>query len=614
MDASDAIVAFLKENIYWQPVVNFSGKVAEALGFGEAIANDNEIAWAVNKNHRWLRGFEGYDTEDGMFAATGGNILPVALKLTGHAGNEAVISWGTETEAHKDSVIAYTYNQGHNAYIYYGIAGDYSEATDTIIENIIIDAIDSKADVTAATSPTFNTTYKHQQTFVTLACENKNAKIYYTTDGSEPTVASTMYAGETLEFTKEAVINAIAVADGYTLSEMSSYEVKLYNQAKAPSISLEGNAEKGDVVITLTSEEEGVDIWYNFTGSADSLYSSKYNGPITIKRKAEITAFAISDSLKLVQSELTTDSIFANMKNVRRDELAHFSANGLGYDKIENFTYDGVAQTAWANSSKYYFSWGKTAAESFTKGDAVLDANGEPLFDETGNPVFETTDNPICVAQNINDPIWSLTSRGQVMIYQGNGVGTKVGDFTGYNPERAEDLIEEWATAACVQFGGIPSGDKYNAAIRTNVKFAGPFNVITVVANVNGNKTTGEGNPKKVAVQVSKDGTNWETVGDTLITAAIYRNYKTFEVSYEGTEEVYVRVASILGNSQAVHDIYILNKGEKSLAEEANYTAGIEDVLAPELAPVKARKVIKDGKLLIVTAKGVYNLTGVQVK
>ncbi len=612
--ATDALVSFLKENIYWQPVVNFSGKVAEALGFGEAIEVNNEIAWAVDMNHKWFKGFESFDTEDGMFAATGGNILPAALTLTGHAGEDAVISWGTETEAHKDSVIAYAYNSGHNAYIYYGIAGDYSEVTSSIITNIVTDAIDSKAEVTATPKPAFTGIYKQQQTLVVLSCLNKNATIYYTIDGSEPTLSSTVYTGDTLEFTKEAVINAIAVANGYTISEMNSFEVKLFNQAKMPTITTSGNETKGDVIVTLSSEEEGVDIWYNFSGSADTLKSSKYVGPITLKRKAEITTFALSEALALVQSELATADIKVNMLNVRRDELAHFSTKDAGYDKIENFTYDGVEQTAWANTSKYYFSWGKTAAASFTNGDPIVDENGDAMFDETGNPMFEKTENPVSVAQNINDPNWSLTSQGQVMIYQTNTLSENIGNFGGYNPERSEDFIEKWGTGGDIQFGGVASGDKCTAAIRTNVKFAGPFNVIAVVANVNGNKTTGEGKPAKIGVQISKDGNTWEMVGDTLVTASIMRNYKTFEVSYDGTEEVYVRLASVSGSSQSVHDIYILNNGEKSKAEEANYTAGIEDIVAPEFAPVKARKVIKDGKLLIVTAKGIYNLTGVQMK
>ncbi len=613
---NDALVASLKENIFWQPVVNFNKDVAVALGFGEAVEAENEYAWAVDPKHEWLEGFENYGNEEGTLTTiTNGTVMPNPLKLTAHAKAEKVIVAGTDEYATPDSVIAYVYNAGHNAYNYYGVAADYADGTDTIVKNLIATAIASKTDVTATPAPAFKGIYKQSLSYVILSCLNKNAKIYYTVDGSEPTTASTLYAGDTLQFTQPAVINAIAVADGYTVSEMKSFEVKLYNQAKMPVIAVEGDQDKGDVKVVLSSEDEGVDIWYNFTGSADSLRSSKYTGPITLKRKAEITVFAISDSLALVQSELVTDSVFANMKNVRRDIVAHFSTKDAGYDDITNFLYDGVEQTAWANSSKYYFSWGKTAAASYENGDQKTDGEGNPMFDEQGNPVFETTEKPISVAQNKNDMDWSMTSQGQVMIYQSNTLGTYIGDFTGYNPERAEDYIENWGTTACVQFGGVASGDKCTAAIRTNNKYVGPFNVIAVVANVNGDKTTGEASPKQVAVQVSKDGTTWETVGDVLYTAAVYRNYKTFEVAYDNTDEVYVRLASISGGSQAVHDIYILNSGEKSQAE-MDYTTGIKDVNASEnaVAPVKAVKMIKDGKIVIVTAKGTFTLTGVQVK
>ncbi len=605
---SDALLASLKENIYWQPVVNFNKSVAVALGFGENLEAENEYAWAVDPKHEWLEGFENYGNEEGTLTTiTNGTVLSNPLKLTAHAKAEKVMVAGTDEYATPDSVIAYIYNAGHNAYNYYGVAADYADGTDTIMKNIIATAIASKAEVSATPAPSFKGIYKQDLSYVVLSCLNKNAKIYYTVDGSEPTTASTLYAGDTLQFTQPAVINAIAVADGYTMSEMNTFEVKLYNQAKMPTITVEGNQDKGDVKVVLSSEDEGVDIWYNFTGSADSLKSTKYDGPITLKYKAEITAFAISDSLALVQSDLVTDSIFVNMKNVRRDIVAHFSTKDAGYDVITNFLYDGVEQTAWANTSKYYFSWGKVPVTSYENGDQKTDENGEPLFDDQGNPVFETTEKPIQVAQNKNDSAWSLTSQGQAMIYQTNTLGANIGNGDGYNPERAEDYIGKWGTNADVQLGEVAAGDKSTAAIRTNNKYFGPFNVIAVVANA-------VGGSKQVAVQISKDGTTWETVGDVLQTAEVKRLYKTFEVAYDGTDEVYVRLASISGGSQAVHDIYILNCGEKSQAE-MNYYTGIEDVNASEtVAPVKAVKMIKDGKIVIVTAKGTFTLTGVQVK
>ena len=247
-------------------------------------------------------------------------------------------------------------------------------------------------------------------------------------------------------------------------------------------------------------------------------------------------------------------------------------------------------------------------------GDPITDADGNPIMDENGNFIYNTADKPTSVTKNTADSCWQITSRGQVMIYQGNNVGVNIGDFGGYNPERAEDYFENLGTTADIQFGSIASGDKATAAIQTTQAYAGPFNVVAIVANANGDKNTGIGKPCTVAIQVSADGINWETIGGELTTASIYRCYKKFEVAYDNEAPVYVRLASISGSSQNVHDIYIYNHGEKSIAEEEAYT-GVEEVnAAAEQGAVKAAKVLKGGRIVIVNGDAEYTTAGARMK
>ena len=443
---------------------------------------------------------------------------------------------------------------------------------------------------------------------------NKNAVIHYTTDGTEPTLESPVYT-EPLVFTTEATVKAIAVADGYTVSEVNSFDVKLYHQAKEPVVSISGNEKTEDATITITSEEgDDVALWYNFSGSADTLQSSKYVGPVVIKHAGTITAFAVgTPESALVQSNLVTADIKANMKKVRRDEVAHFKASG--WNTLENLVLDGTPQAAWGNSSNYYFSWGKTATMSYENvGDPITDADGNPIMDENGNFIYNTADKPTSVTKNTADSCWQITSRGQVMIYQGNNVGVNIGDFGGYNPERAEDYFENLATNAGIQLGGIASGDKATAAIQSTNKYAGPFNVVAIVANASGDKTTGVGKPAKIAIQVSTDSINWETIGEEFTTASIYRCYKKFEASYDNEAPAYVRLASVSGSSQNVHDIYIFNHGEKSIAEEEAYT-GVEEVnVAAEQGAAKAAKVLKGGRIVILCGNAEFTTAGARMK
>ncbi len=56
-------------------------------------------------------------------------------------------------------------------------------------------------------------TYSEPQN-VTISCNSQDARIYYTTDGSEPTESSTLYAGETIVVSSTMTIKAFAVEDG----------------------------------------------------------------------------------------------------------------------------------------------------------------------------------------------------------------------------------------------------------------------------------------------------------------------------------------------------------------------------------------------------------------
>ncbi len=600
------LVTFLKENMYWQPVANFNAKLAEALGYGQAIESELELAWVYDPVDAVFAGFEGY-ADSVMYTITDGNVMPTALTAITHSNIDKLITMCSDEDVcpYADSVYSYVYNSGHNQYAYYGTCEDFGYGSEVIVQNLVARTLASKSNIIAVQNPTFSAEYQEMTSIVTIKSSNRNAVIYYTTDGSEPVVGVSPVYTEPLTLTEVVTVKAVAIADGYTVSETASFDVELFHQAKTPVVSCEGNGKTENAVITITSPEEGVDIWYNFTASEDTLASSKYTGPITVPVSTTITTFAVGEKVGLIPSAPATVQVYANVDKIRRDELAHFKVSGAGWNTLENLTLDGEPMTAWV-SSNYYFSWGKTASPSYEQGDAKVDENGDPVMDEEGNIIYDTTEKAASVTLNSADPDWRLVSRGQVMVYQGNTLGGAIGDGSGYNPERAEDYIENLGTTGCIQFAGVASGDKPSAAIESTKKFAGPFNVVTVVANV--------GSGGRVAVQVSKDGETWEQIGDTLQTATVKRLYKKFEVSYEGTDEVYVRMASIKNSSQSVHDIYVFNSGEKSAAMKEELTNGIKDIVAPETVVAKPVKMIKDGQLVIVIGDAVYSISGARLK
>lgn len=633
--ANESVVSALKDNIQWQPVLNVNANLAAAFGYGDIVTQpqdyESEMVVVTDVKKSWFADATIIDDITGEgdmgYGSTNGEAFPTPLKLKGtHVNDHAYIVWmDGDGIIHNDSVISYVHNNGHNEYVYYGVDADYAEGTEIILQNILKEVVASKSDITATPKPSISGTYREMETTVTLTCLNKNAIIYYTIDGTDPTIESAVY-NDKITFTTEATVKAIAVADGYTISDIASFDVELYHQAKQPIITVtypEGKTvNDGDAIVEITSDED-VDIWYNITGSNKTTdFSTLYTGPITIKSVIDLTAFAVGkEGNNLVQSELTTESINANIANVRRDVVAHFTAAGwntLSTADETSLVLDGEPQTAWKNGSNYYFSWGKTAAMSYENGEPKLDENGEPMFDEqTGNQIYEQIARKPEVTTNEKDKAWKLVSRGQVMVHQTNTLSKNIGNFGGYNPARAEYLENDndiAPTSADIQFAGKGSGDVNTASIETTEKYQGPFNVLSYVANINGNKDTGEGNITKLAIEVSADGSNWNQLEDELLTDNIYRNYSKFEVSYNGTDEVYVRLRSVNGGSQGVHDIFILNNGEKSKALEEQYATGINDIETTTVIPVKAIKIIENGKLLIKTANGIFTVSGAKIK
>ncbi len=106
-----------------------------------------------------------------------------------------------------------------------------------------------------AAAPTFNPaggSYSSAQS-VTLSDGTSGAAIYYTTNGSTPTTASTLYTGP-ISVTQTTTINAIAVASGFPNSPVgtATYTINL-SQAAAPSFThVQGNSGASGAVGSTT--------------------------------------------------------------------------------------------------------------------------------------------------------------------------------------------------------------------------------------------------------------------------------------------------------------------------------------------------------------------------
>ena len=559
--ANAGIVPTLKSAIAYEPVLNMNAAMYEAWGYGKPVAT-SETSVTVPAEMADNALFADLDVTSGLELLTDGGITGVSLGE--YFANDAVLATAGE------AVAVHQHNKDRNTYLFLpyteeGLAAANQDVLSVLLGNAVKMVAKTKKAIVATGAPVITKENKDGETTVTISTTNADASIYYTTDSSEPTTASTLYT-EPFTLTEACTVKAIATLDGYLQSNTTSLDIDIMSQAATPVISIEKNADNS--VVTLTCATEGAEIYYSYGVVTDKAKAQKYDEPITLKAEpTEIYAFAVAEGY--VQSGLASDYVAINSLNaqtIRIDTLTHFDANQTDWF-VDNSENGGTG-----SESAYYY-WGKNAWKYYS--DEV--DHTETVKDSQGNDsiVYYYKPDPAAVRViNPNTPNgWILKSAGQVLTGEltltadaavGNGA-------TGRFAETAEDMIGGTPSKGGITFGGKTSGEPYTASIETTEKYAAPFDVVTYVGNGN------NGNPGNLEIQVSADGEAWDSIG-TVSMASTQRYYKKTRVSCDKTGEYFVRVWHKSGSTKAqVYDIYVLNNGENSKKYDAS-TVGIDNV------------------------------------
>lgn len=134
-------------------------------------------------------------------------------------------------------------------------------------------------------SGTFNAPFD-----VMISCATSSAKIFYTTDGSEPTENSTFYSGAFTVY-ENTTVKAIAVKENWTDSSVVSASYTMV--VSTPEISPNGGEFSDKVEVTISCAIEGAVIHYTLDGTTPSTESALYTNPITITQTTTVKAFAV---------------------------------------------------------------------------------------------------------------------------------------------------------------------------------------------------------------------------------------------------------------------------------------------------------------------------------
>jgi hypothetical protein len=129
---------------------------------------------------------------------------------------------------------------------------------------------------------------------VTISDSTSGATIYYTTDGSTPTTASTQYAAP-ISVSSTETIRAIAAATGSTNSAVATenYTISLLPVVATPSFLPYAGTYTTAQTVSISDSTAGATIYYTTDGTMPTTSSTVYSTPITVSSTETLEAIAV---------------------------------------------------------------------------------------------------------------------------------------------------------------------------------------------------------------------------------------------------------------------------------------------------------------------------------
>jgi hypothetical protein len=116
--------------------------------------------------------------------------------------------------------------------------------------------------------------------------------IYYTTNGTTPTTASTQYGGP-LWLNASETLNVIAVKKGYANSPTVTAAYKIAPVLNTPTFSLVTGIYTSTQTAAISDATTGATIYYTTNGTTPTTSSTVYTGPITVSASETVNAIAV---------------------------------------------------------------------------------------------------------------------------------------------------------------------------------------------------------------------------------------------------------------------------------------------------------------------------------
>jgi LysM repeat protein len=131
---------------------------------------------------------------------------------------------------------------------------------------------------------------------VSITDATPGATIYYTLDGSTPSVASSEYTTP-IALTATTTIQAMASAPSYLQSGITSGTYVNSSQVSTPTFSPGSSTSTQSISVTISDSTSGATIYYTTDGSTPTTASTQYTGAITVSTTETLNAIAAASGL-----------------------------------------------------------------------------------------------------------------------------------------------------------------------------------------------------------------------------------------------------------------------------------------------------------------------------
>jgi len=214
---------------------------AVTISDGKIASVADNLKWEVTVSDKGYQ-FNVPDTENYLYCTNANN----GVRVGSGANNLFTLS-----EAAGENEVPFLVNSGTSRYV--GVYNNQDWRCYTSVNSNITKCVTAFYKLTSGgetptpvvetvKTPTFNPAAGEVEegTVVTIASETEGATIYYTTDGTTPTTASTK--GNTVTVTKDVTIKTIAVKEGMNNSEVATAEYTV--KVEVTPVVVEGNVVK----------------------------------------------------------------------------------------------------------------------------------------------------------------------------------------------------------------------------------------------------------------------------------------------------------------------------------------------------------------------------------